>query len=87
MRPSSYGTGDEADPVQRDLSAVRRRRRDRREVIAGILALPEMDLKEPLPSEIQMKVENRVVWAMSYFLQAIVLESPLTCFLSLYQPK
>jgi restriction system protein len=56
-------------------------------VIAMVMALPEADLKEPLPSGIQMKFENRVAWAKSYFIQAKVLESPLTCPLCLYQPK
>lgn len=40
------------------------------------MALPEADLKEPLPSGIQTKFENRVAWAKSYFIQAKVLESP-----------
>jgi delta-aminolevulinic acid dehydratase/porphobilinogen synthase len=39
--------------------------RDRREVIAKVMALPEADLKEPLPSRIQMRFENRVAWAKS----------------------
>ncbi len=47
-----------------------------REVIAMVMALPEADLKEPLPSGIQTKFENRVAWAKSYFIQAKVLESP-----------
>ncbi len=47
-----------------------------REVIAKVMALPEADLKEPLPSGIQTKFENRVAWAKSYFIQAKVLESP-----------
>jgi len=47
-----------------------------REVIAKVMVLPEADLKEPLPSGIQTKFENRVAWAKSYFIQAKVLESP-----------
>lgn len=47
-----------------------------REVIAKVMALPEADLQEPLPSGIQTKFENRVAWAKSYFIQAKVLESP-----------
>ncbi len=47
-----------------------------REVIAKVMALPEADMKEPLPSGIQTKFENRVAWAKSYFIQAKVLESP-----------
>jgi restriction system protein len=49
---------------------------DAREVIAKVMALPETDLKEPLPSGMQTKFENRVAWAKSYFIQAKVLESP-----------
>ena len=47
-----------------------------REVIAKMMALPEADLKEPLPSGIQTKFENRVAWAKSYLIQAKVLEAP-----------
>jgi delta-aminolevulinic acid dehydratase/porphobilinogen synthase len=32
--------------------------RDRREAIAKVMALPEADLKEPLPGGIQMKSEK-----------------------------
>jgi restriction system protein len=51
-----------------------------REVIAKIMALPEPDLKEPLPSGNQTKFENRVAWAKSYFIQAKVFESPRRSF-------
>lgn len=47
-----------------------------REVIAKVMALPEADLKELLPSGIQTKFDNRVAWAKSYFIQAKVLEAP-----------
>jgi len=47
-----------------------------REVIAKQMALPEADLREPLPSGIQTKFDNRVAWAKSYFIQAKVFESP-----------
>jgi len=47
-----------------------------REEIAKVMALPEKDLQEPLPSGIQTKFENRVAWAKSYFIQAKVFESP-----------
>ncbi|HSL02786.1 MAG TPA: winged helix-turn-helix domain-containing protein [Nitrospiraceae bacterium] len=50
--------------------------REARSVIAKAMALSEADLKEPLPSGIQTKFENRVAWAKSYFIQAKVLESP-----------
>ena len=43
-----------------------------REVIAKVMALPEADLNELLPSGIQTKFENRVAWAKSYFIQAKV---------------
>ena len=56
-----------------------------REVIAKVMALPEADLKEPLPSGIQTKFENRVAWAKSYFIQAKVLESPRRSFFRVTQ--
>jgi restriction system protein len=56
-----------------------------REVIAKAMALPEADLKEPLPSGIQTKFENRVAWAKSYFIQAKVLESPRRSFFRITQ--
>jgi len=52
-----------------------------------VMALPESDVKEPLPSGIQMKFENRVAWAKSYFIQSKALESSPTCPLCVYQPK
>ena len=56
-----------------------------REVIAKVMGLPEADLKEPLPSGIQTKFENRVAWAKSYFIQAKVLESPRRSFFRITQ--
>lgn len=47
-----------------------------REAIARVMALPEADMKEPLPSGLQTKFDNRIAWAKSYFVQAKVLESP-----------
>jgi restriction system protein len=41
-----------------------------------IMSLSEEDLKEPLPSGLQKKFDNRVAWARSYFVQAKVLISP-----------
>jgi restriction system protein len=51
-----------------------------REVIAKQMALPQADLKEPLPSGIQTKFENRVAWAKSYFIQAKVFDAPRRSF-------
>lgn len=50
--------------------------KDAREGIAKVMALPEEDMKERLPSGIQTKFDNRVAWAKSYFVQAKVLETP-----------
>lgn len=47
-----------------------------RDAVANIMALPEADMKEMLPSGIQTRFDNRVAWAKSYFVQAKVLESP-----------
>ncbi|MGH9425921.1 MAG: restriction endonuclease [Terriglobia bacterium] len=47
-----------------------------RDAIAKMMALPEADMKELLPSGMQTKFDNRVAWAKSYFVQAKVLESP-----------
>jgi restriction system protein len=50
--------------------------KEAREIIAKEMALSEEDLKEPLPSGLQTKFDNRVAWAKSYFVQAKVLMSP-----------
>ena len=47
-----------------------------REIIAKKMNLTQKDLEELLPSGTQMKFDNRVAWAKSYFTQAKVLESP-----------
>src|SRR2546427_841543 len=47
-----------------------------RDAIAKTMALPEVEMKDLLPSGIQTKFDNRVAWAKSYFVQAKVLESP-----------
>jgi restriction system protein len=49
--------------------------REAREAVAGVMALPEADLREMLPSGTQTRFDNRVAWAKSYFVQAKVLES------------
>jgi restriction system protein len=51
-----------------------------REVIAKQMALPQADPKEPLPSGIQTKFENRVAWAKSYFIQAKVFDASRRSF-------
>ncbi len=50
--------------------------KEARETIATVMAIPEEDLKELLPSGIQTKFENRLAWAKSFFVQAKVLETP-----------
>ena len=50
--------------------------KEAREIIARKMALSEEDLKEPLPSGVQAKFDNRVAWAKSYFDQAKVFMSP-----------
>jgi restriction system protein len=50
--------------------------KEAREIIARKMALSEEDLKEPLPSGVQAKFDNRVAWAKSYFVQAEVFMSP-----------
>ena len=50
--------------------------KEAREIIARKMALSEEDLKEPLPSGVQAKFDNRVAWAKSYFVQAKVFMSP-----------
>jgi restriction system protein len=47
-----------------------------RDAVAKVMALPDGDMKEMLPSGIQTRFDNRVAWAKSYFVQAKVLESP-----------
>jgi restriction system protein len=48
--------------------------REAREIIADSINLSEADLSELLPSGTQTKFDNRVAWAKSYFVQAMVLE-------------
>lgn len=50
--------------------------KEARDIIARRMSLSEADLKEPLPSGLQRKFDNRVAWAKSYFVQAKVLTSP-----------
>ncbi|MBM4121035.1 MAG: hypothetical protein FJ249_00355 [Nitrospira sp.] len=49
--------------------------REVRDAIAKVMALPEKDMKELLPSGMQTKFDNRVGWARSYLVQAKVLET------------
>lgn len=49
---------------------------DARRWIKEAIDISEEDLKERLPSGSQTKVDNRIAWAKSYFVQAKVLESP-----------
>lgn len=50
--------------------------KEAREIIAKRMKISEDDLRELLPSGTQMKFDNRIAWAKSYFVQANVLESP-----------
>ncbi len=47
-----------------------------RQNVASLMQLSEKDLSEPLPSGIQTKFENRISWAVGYFVQAKVLVRP-----------
>jgi restriction system protein len=47
-----------------------------RDALAKSMGLSQEDLKEMLPSGNQVRFDNRVAWAKSYFIQAKVLESP-----------
>lgn len=50
--------------------------KDARQMIRSMMALSDDDLKEMLPSGTQSKFDNRIAWAISYFVQARVLERP-----------
>lgn len=50
--------------------------KEARDAIAKVMALPDSDMKEMLPSGNQTRFDNRIAWAKSYFVQAKVLESP-----------
>lgn len=50
--------------------------REARQNIASLMQLSEKELSERLPSGIQTKFENRISWAISYFVQAKVLIRP-----------
>lgn len=50
--------------------------KDARLIIKSVMNLSEADLSEMLPSGTQSKFDNRIAWAVSYFVQAKVLERP-----------
>jgi restriction system protein len=54
--------------------------KDARAIIKSVMNLTDDDLSEKLPSGTQFKFANRVAWAVSYFVQAKVLERPKRAF-------
>jgi len=54
--------------------------KETRDVIKTVMNLTPDDLKEMLPSGTQSKYDNRIAWAVSYFVQAKVLERPKRAF-------
>lgn len=50
--------------------------KDTRATLKGVMGLSDDDLNEKLPSGTQTKFDNRVAWAVSYLVQAKVLERP-----------
>ncbi len=50
--------------------------KDTKSIIKLVMNLSEADLSEKLPSGTQFKFDNRIAWAISYFVQAKVLERP-----------
>lgn len=50
--------------------------KEARAIIKSVMNLTDDDLIEKLPSGTQFKFDNRVAWAVSYFVQAKVLERP-----------
>lgn len=54
--------------------------KDARAIIKTVMNLSEDDLSEMLPSGMQSKFDNRIAWAVSYFVQAKVLERPKRAF-------
>ncbi|MBL0226258.1 MAG: restriction endonuclease [Geobacteraceae bacterium] len=50
--------------------------KDARTIITSVMNLSVDDLTEKLPSGTQFKFDNRIAWAISYFVQAKVLERP-----------
>lgn len=54
--------------------------RDARAIIKTVMNLSPDDLNEKLPSGTQSKFDNRIAWAVSYFVQAKVLERPKRAF-------
>jgi restriction system protein len=54
--------------------------KDAKAIIKAVMNLSENDLSEKLPSGTQSKFDNRVAWAVSYFVQAKILERPRRAF-------
>lgn len=50
--------------------------KDTRAILKDLMGLSDDDLNEKLPSGTQTKFDNRVAWAVSYLVQAKVLERP-----------
>lgn len=50
--------------------------KDAKSIIKSVMNLSEEDMSEMLPSGTQSKFDNRIAWAVSYFVQAKVLERP-----------
>ena len=50
--------------------------KEARDGVARIMALPESDMKEMLPSGIQTRFENRIAWAKIFFVKAKLLDRP-----------
>jgi len=57
--------------------------KEARDVIKTVMNLSADDLKEMLPSATQSKYDNRIAWAVSYFVQAKVLERPRRAFFTI----
>jgi len=54
--------------------------KDARTIIKSVMDLSEEDLRDMLPSGTQSKFDNRIAWAISYLVQANVLERPKRAF-------
>lgn len=54
--------------------------KEARNIIKSVMNISEEDLMERLPSGTQSKFDNRIAWAISYFVQAKVLERPKRAF-------
>lgn len=54
--------------------------KDAKTIIKSVMNLSEADLIEMLPGGTQTRYDNRIAWAISYFVQAKVLERPRRAF-------